>query len=153
MDWLENFVEESNHIEGINGFRKDEVEAHRLFLALRVVVVNDLERLVSVLQRNARLRDQPGLNVMVGGHIPPEGGPHIRRDLAVLLINMKGRHPFEVHKEYENLHPFTDGNGRSGRAIWLWMMMRGSDRDVAQARSLGFLHAFYYQTLDETKPT
>lgn len=37
-----------------------------------------------------------------------------------------------------------DGNGRSGRAIWAWMRLK-ENRDPFQ---LGFLHSFYYESLE-----
>ena len=40
-------------------------------------------------------------------------------------------------------HPFTDGNGRSGRALWLWQMNNHAP--------FGFLHTFYYQTLENSR--
>jgi hypothetical protein len=48
---------------------------------------------------------------------------------------------FELDKATPDVRfgPTTDGNGRSGRALWLWCM-RGR-------APLGFLHQFYYQTL------
>jgi Fic family protein len=84
------------------------------------------------------------MNVCVGSHTPPEGGEHIVVQLQALLtaINENILSPFEAHLKYEALHPFTDGNGRSGRAIWYWMMKNTLRVD------LGFLHAFYYQTLN-----
>lgn len=43
----------------------------------------------------------------------------------------------------------TDGNGRSGRALWAWMMLcRGGSYGRAKVIELGFLHTFYYQTLE-----
>ena len=48
---------------------------------------------------------------------------------------------------YEMLHPFMDGNGRSGRALWAWMMLRLGQDPFA----LLFLHRFYYQTLENSR--
>lgn len=56
-------------------------------------------------------------------------------------------HPYHIHVDYENLHPFTDGNGRSGRALWLRRMKDLGENSFYQALDLGFLHTFYYQTL------
>lgn len=135
-----SFVVESNRIEGIlRPPTQDELDEHDRFMALAVITVEELQKFVGVYQPDARLRDMPGLNVRVGSHIPPPGGPHIPEALAHLLSNMGT--PWETHVEYETLHPFTDGNGRSGRAIWAWQMM-----DVGHP--LGFLHHFYYQSLD-----
>jgi Fic family protein len=56
----------------------------------------------------------------------------------------KGFSPYQQHHQYESLHPFTDGNGRSGRTIWAWHMMRVGRDPFA----LPFLHRFYYQALE-----
>jgi hypothetical protein len=77
----------------------------------------------------------------VGRHLPPRGGPEIRNHLLDLLLN-DDLSAYEQHVAYEVLHPFTDGNGRSGRALWAWRV-----RDFP----LGFLHTFYYQTLDSSR--
>ena len=137
---LKDFVAESNRIEGITRIpTRDEVVAHEAFLALEDIAVTDVVALVSILQSGALLRDRVGRDVRVGSYYPPRGGLHIRNDLRLLLNRLDEYTPHSAHLAYEALHPFTDGNGRSGRALWLWMM-RGD-------APLGFLHHFYYQTL------
>lgn len=142
---LKEFVRESNRIEGINREpTAAEIDAHDQFCALRQVALVNLEWFVNVVEPGARLRSEPGLNVRVGNHIPPAGGPDILVNIRDLLENVNTQRwsPFAVHMAYETLHPFTDGNGRSGRVLWLWQM------GGIELASLGFLHHFYYQTLE-----
>lgn len=141
MFYTYDFVTESNRIEDIHREPTDaEIDEHERFIALDRIAVADLEQFVSVYQPDARLRDMPGLNVRVGNHYPPPGGPEIRPALEALLTDMSD--PYTTHVRYETLHPFTDGNGRSGRALWAWQMMNAHGRIP-----LGFLHTFYYQSL------
>lgn len=118
-------------------------------MELSHVTVRDLEIFVRAYQPGAKLRDKPGLNVAIGGRGTEPGGPYIRQQLTALLeranrpafVSLPGEPdpPWEVHVAYEMLHPFTDGNGRSGRMLWAWQMRK---------YPLGFLHQFYYQTLN-----
>lgn len=144
---LVKFVTESNRIEGIH--RKPtmaELRAHCVFLALDGVAVPDLETFVKVVAPGKLLRRAAGMNVRVGSHIAPPGGVEIEASLAVILDSAwRGADPYTTHLRYETLHPFMDGNGRSGRALWLWQML--NQREAFHALRMGFLHLFYYQTL------
>ena len=146
---LQAFVRESNRIEGIHRDPSDaEIKAHRTLITRKRVSVDHVAQLVSVCQPNAVLRATTDIHgVRVGNHVAPPSGPSIVSDLDALLRGMaaKALTPWLAHVRYETLHPFTDGNGRSGRAVWLWhMTLMGRQR---QALAIGFLHNFYYQTL------
>jgi len=145
-----DFVRESNRIEGIN--REPlvaEIDAHMVFLEADALAVPLVEEFVRIVQPYAILRRQYGLDVRVGDYLAPLGGPDIEMELTKLVDDInywniadKRFDSFihDTHLRYERLHPFTDGNGRSGRAIWLWMQ--------GGYAPIGFLHQFYYDTLN-----
>ena len=150
-DWLEGFVRQSNAIEGITRDpRHAEVGAHINLLSSPALTVALMREFVGVIQPGAKLRENPGMDVRVGSHVAPPGGPTIRDNLDELLFHCSEQDltPWDAHLEYETLHPFIDGNGRSGRAIWLWMM---EDQGKPTHYPLYFLQAFYYQTLSESR--
>lgn len=139
-----NFIKESNRIEGIKRSpTKAEIEEFQRFMAQDSISMDDMIQFVSVYQPGALLRDKDGMNVRVGTYKPP-GGCIQMRDALQDILNIANRNEgdrsiaYQVHIKYEALHPFMDGNGRSGRMLWMWMM-----KDAP----LGFLHTFYYQTL------
>ena len=146
-DALRRFVTESNEIERI--FReptKDEIDVTREFIQSEVIIVDTMKDLVSVYQPYAQLRDKSGMNVQVGNYVAPPGGSEIVTELRDHLVAVQSGKlsPFESYMRYEDLHPFTDGNGRSGRALWAWRLVR---TDYARwFEEQGFLKAFHYQT-------
>ena len=152
---LQAFIRESNRIEGIHRDPlASEIKAHKTLLARKRVKVEHVTALVSACQPDAILRASSSVpSVRVGNHIAPPSGPGIVADLETLLaeIAIKVLTPWAAHVRYETLHPYTDGNGRSGRAVWLWhMTLLGHQR---RALAIGFLHNFYYQTLASRQTT
>ena len=143
------FIEESNRIEGIDGIRPGETDVYHYFLARVRPDIIDLNQFVGDIEPIGSLRDRVGLDVRVGTHIAPPGGPEIARDLGILLKQATDEQydPYRIHHAYETLHPFTDGNGRSGRALWLWQMLR----DGTWWPRPSFLQAWYYQSLQAAR--
>ena len=141
-----DFIRESNRIEGINREpTAEELTEFERFMGLDKVGVGDLDFFVSVYQPNARLRDASSMpGARVGDLIAPASGPQITESLQGILLDMKENGPWQTHVLYETLHPFTDGNGRSGRMLWAWQM-------GIEQLGLGFLHMFYYQTLGNSR--
>jgi len=126
-----NFVRETNRIECSDREpAQADVDESERFMRLDVVTIGELEQFVSIYQPYAKLRTQPGQNVYVGRDVPPPGGPAIPEMLQALLDfvndNDGGQAAHKAHIEYETIHPFTDGNGRSGRMLWAWQT--GYDR-------------------------
>lgn len=144
---LRPFADESNKIEGMGPATFKEVAALRDFLDQPIPSSEALEAYVGEVAPGHVLRERVGLNVRVGNHIAPAGGPEIRERLHQRLMTRSNWTPYQNHLFYENLHPFTDGNGRSGRALWLYEMIERGN--LARPMALGFLHSFYYQTLEE----
>lgn len=152
---LVRFITESNLIENIRRPpTPEEIKAHQVLLKRKRLKVEHVAEFVSACQPNAVLRATENIpGVRVGSHIAPPSGPQIVADLTAILtaIQANERTPFEMHREYETLHPFTDGNGRSGRVLWLWHMQKCGPREMATALHYSFLRYWYYTSLADVQ--
>lgn len=139
---LMEFAKESNRIEGIT----DADDNERMFKKLEAFLKLEKLTVENVCEFNewGILRDKEGMNVRVGNFYPEKGGLKLFYEFEDLIESIESLDSFDAHKQFELLHPYTDGNGRTGRAIWLWQMVRQHDYDL----SLGFLQKWYYQSLE-----
>jgi len=138
------FAKESNQIENIYDFNKHMLAEERLIqlLELEEITVADL---CTFNDGHGRLRVN-GECVRVGNHFPPKGGQNILYAVENILDMVNGlSDPYAVHHTFETIHPFTDGNGRTGRAIWLWQMVNKGTYNIENL----FLQEWYYQSLDK----
>lgn len=144
------FVRESNLIEGIDREpTRDEIAAHERLLRQFHVSATELGDFQSVVAPGKPLRAEPGMNVRVGHYVAPQGGPNIVKRLQKICRDASSGAPiWKTHVQFELLHPYLDGNGRTGRALWMWMMHSTGRNPFA----LPFLHRFYYQTLENSGP-
>ena len=96
--------------------------------------VEDIHRALGVVGVSAGLR---AVDVWIGGRDkvradyvapPPQHVPPLVEDLCRYL-NGSGEHPLLLaaiaHVQFESIHPFEDGNGRSGRALIHAVLERG----------------------------
>jgi len=146
-DTLIAFAKESNAIEGIyDDIMLMQYESRlRAFLELDEITVSDL---CAFNEGHGVLRTN-GECVTVGNHTPPKGGQAVLYSLVDILhdVNLGELDPWFMHIEFETLHPFTDGNGRTGRAIWAWQKVNQEGRNLSNL----FLQQWYYDTLEQSR--
>ena len=137
-DWVPKFVRVSNRIAGI--IREPtvaEIGAHRGLLAVSALRVENLELFVHHVSPGAALR-QPS-DVEVAYHDASQS--NVRADLSTIVeaARTNSASAYRLHQLFRMLGPFTDANGRCGRVLRMWQLMRGSRQDLAEVARLDLL--------------
>ena len=147
---MNDFIIQSWAIEGYvfntlaEDRRREIIQAHNQLL-LTYLSVESLVQFVQVVSGGLP-RFMKGLDVTVAGHRPIAGGEQVRVAILALIDRIKGDKRsrriagFDYYWQYLHLHPFTDGNGRSARALWL--KIAGYPQE-----NKSFLEEFHYQSL------
>jgi Fic family protein len=152
-------------------------EVQNYVIALRVgyqdVIDSGLIRLSTVLrvqeqveQNNAGLRKLPGTvlkNEATGAIVyePPQGGVLIEKLMTDLVAFIHADDDLDpllrmaiAHHQFESIHPFYDGNGRTGRILNLLMLQREGLLDLPVlylSRYITSTKNQYYQLLQSTR--
>ncbi len=125
-------VRQSNLIEGIDDFEEDlrSIKAWRWLRRQKTItpqVILELHRRITSKQLP---KDQCGqfrrVQVYVGNHTPPPWMvvSQLVFDWCMDWMHKAGEEdidPKTMHIRYETIHPFIDGNGRTGRMLMWWM--------------------------------
>ncbi|RKH45639.1 Fic family protein [Corallococcus sp. AB050B] len=117
-----NLAHALDFVEGLAS--KESVLGERDVLAMHGIVLRGID------PENAGTYRR--INVRIGGteHMPPEAVrvPEEMRAFGEWLAGAKNEHPVVVsaiaHAWFETIHPFVDGNGRTGRLIANLLLMR-----------------------------
>lgn len=127
------YIRESNLIEGINDPKQDaqslkaweylsgwdNVGEKQLLEVHKIITKGQLPRYESGYYRN--------VNVYVGNYTPPNArlAKHLIYNWVLDLHHDYNKlEPLLMHIRFEKIHPFIDGNGRTGRMFYWWHSLK-----------------------------
>lgn len=154
------FLRESNAIEGVYGEAslKQAKVAWKYLMEQKQLSPSVILKTHKLLMLHQPLRpDEKGyfrhVPVWVGNH---EVSPHtqIRRMIEDWCFkSLQTTPPIDtkaLHVEYERIHPFVDGNGRTGRMFMNWQRLKITQEPLLIIHAGTFAHEEYYSWFEET---
>lgn len=129
MKVMSKYIHESNLVEGIDSPEADEQSTLAWRWLLRQKTLDNdricnLQKLIVKSQQDlpdmwrGTYRDRSRVRVMVGGRSGAEP-TMVPRFMDNWLLDYPNKTPKENHIAFEKIHPFADGNGRTGRML-MW---------------------------------
>ena len=130
---MKGHIRQSNLIEGIDDQKEDKqsMVAWDYLKNLKQISHKDIKKVQKIITLHQPLRpDHRGyyrnVNVRVGNRLCPEWNmiPHL---MANFIIDWRKNNPLENHITFEKIHPFVDGNGRTGRMLMWWQQIKNGE--------------------------
>lgn len=134
----EEHIYQSNLIEGIDDPNEDAQSLHAWYLLrnqpkLTHGVIQQVQKMIT-LNQNDLMPHQRGyyrsvskVNVVVGDYHPPLS--HLVDGMMDnWLLDYEELGPWEAHVRFEKIHPFVDGNGRTGRMLMWWQEIKNGQK-------------------------
>lgn len=132
-----------------------------------ILTINDIKEIQQIISPNHPIRKIPGTNLKNAKqeiiYTPPQSFERIKRLLENLeeYINNPDFHTVDslikmpiIHYQFESIHPFYDGNGRTGRLINVLYLVQQKLLDIPVLYLSGYIirnKAMYYKLLQDIR--
>lgn len=133
-----DFLEQSNFIEGVRDGLDDAIKAWKFLIDQPLLSDEVILKTHELLMKNRDLLPEEigqyrKSNVMVGGRICPHW-PEVPALMWKWQFEVIRSYPppddRALHVIYEKIHPFVDGNGRTGRMFMNWTRIKRSHKPL-----------------------